>query len=120
MHLKLELVPGEVQSIARAAANMCEKVKAALTGSTAIEVEALVDEFFPAAGPLRGELVKLVEVATASCEKIADADWSGVTARLQRVVADTSLLLHGGKHGISTYIQWVEAVIRDVLDSKTS
>jgi hypothetical protein len=116
MHIELALIPGEVQTLAQQGANLGQEVKAALQSNTAIEVEALVDKFFPEAAGLREELITLVTAATNTCEKIATADWSGVTSRLQRLVADTTSILHGQKHTLSTYIQWVEAVIRDVLD----
>ena len=115
MHLSLELVPTEVQHIAEQLANLGQEVKTALQSNTAIDVEALVDKFVPDAAGLRQQLINLVTIAVNTCQKIV-ADWSGVTARLQRLVADTTSLLHGQKHTLSTYIQWVEAVIRDLLD----
>ena len=117
MHISLELIPTEIQALAAAGGKLGEEIKAALQSNTAIDIEALINKFYPEAGPLEAELVTLVTAATNTCEKISTEDWSGVTARLQRLVADTTALLHGSKHGISTYIQWVEAVIRDLLDN---
>ncbi len=105
-----------MQHLAAGGAHLGEEVKAALQSETAIEAEALVDKFFPVAGNPRIELIALCDAAIKTCQKIAAEDWSGVTARLQRLTTDTTMLLHGKKHDISTYIQWVEAVIRDILD----
>lgn len=119
MKLHLSIIPGKVQHLAAGGAHLGEEIKAALQSSTAVEVEALVDKFFPAAGELKGELISLCDAGIKTCQKIATEDWSGVTARLQRLTTDTTMLLHGKKHTISTYIQWVEAVIRDILDGGT-
>jgi len=119
MKIHLDLIPGFVQHTAAAGAKFGEKIKADLESNTAIEVETLVDQFFPAAAGLRTELIALCQAGVNTCQKIAAEDWSGVTARLQRVVTDTTSLLHGKKHTISTYIQWCEVVIRDILDGGT-
>ncbi len=114
MHIHLDLIPGFVQHTAAKLAHLGEEVKTALTSNTAIEVEALVEKYFPA-HELKTEIVALVDAAVKTCTKIATEDWSGVTARLQRLTADSTAILHGKKHTISTYIQWVEVVIRDIL-----
>lgn len=116
MKIHLSFIPGKVQHAAAGGARLGQELKDALQSNKAIAAEALVDKYFPSAASLRGELISLVDAAAKTCQKIATEDWSGVTARLQRLTTDTTALLHGKKRSISTYIQWVEVVIRDILD----
>lgn len=119
MQIHLSFIPGKVQHFAANFANIGEKIKTALQSNTAIEIDALIDEFIPATAALRPELIALTIAAVNTCTKIATEDWSGVTARLQRLTADASNVWTGNKHNISTLIQWVEVVIRDILDGGT-
>ncbi len=118
MHIEVIAIPGEVKAIAGKLGVLTQAVKTALQSNVAIGATALIDMYYPDAGALRTELIALCEKAITTCQLIQAADWSGVTARLQRLVADSTAILHGKQHGISVYIQWVEVEIRDLLDKQ--
>ena len=120
MKISLELIPGNVQHAAGKIAAMTMHIESLLKSGAAIEASALLAQFYPAAGALQPELVALCEAAVKTCQTIQAEDWSGVTARLQRLVTDSTNVLTGKEHGISKCIIWVETVIRDLLDIQTT
>lgn len=118
MKIDITIIPHEVQTVAGKVAAMTQQIETLLKSNTAMEASALLSQFYPAAGALQPELVALCDAAIKTCQKIQGEDWSGVTARLQRLVADSTHVLTGKEHGISKCIIWVETIIRDLLDSQ--
>lgn len=116
MKFDISLIPGDVQHAAGKFARLTEELKAALQSNAAIVVTDLLAKYYPGIGALESEVVALCDAAIATCQKIQAEDWTGVTARLQRLVADCSHVMTGKEHGISKCISWVEVVIRDILD----
>lgn len=118
MKIDITIIPHEVQTAAGKIAAMSMQIETLLKSNAAMEANALLTQFYPAAGALQPELVQLCDAAIKTCQKIQSEDWSGVTARLQRLVADSTHVLTGNAHGISKCIMWCEVVIRDLLDAK--
>lgn len=116
MHFSLELVPTEVQTIAAKITAITQKIKADLQSNTAIDATAVVDAYYPEVGALRSELISLCDATIKTCTTIQSYDWAGVTARLQRLVTDSTSILHGQKHTLSTYLCWCETVISDIIN----
>jgi hypothetical protein len=119
MKIDITIIPHEVQVAAGKIAAMSMQVETLLKSNTAMEASALLAQFYPAAGAMQPELVALCEAAIKTCQAIQHEDWSGVTARLQRLVADSTHVLTGNAHGISKCIIWCETIIRDLLDTKS-
>jgi len=120
MKIDITLIPHAVQVGAGKLAKISMAIEAALKSNAAIDIEAIINQYYPGAGVLEAELIQLCEAAIKTCQKIQAEDWSGVTARLQRLVSDSTNILTGKEHGISKCISWCEIIIRDLLDSKAA
>lgn len=120
MKIDITLIPHEVQVSAGKVAKMTMAIETALKSNAAIVVADLLNQYYPGAGVLESELIQLCDAAIKTCQKIQAEDWSGVTARLQRLVSDSTNVLTGKEHGISKCISWCEIIIRDLLDSKVN
>ena len=106
MKFDITLIPTEIQTVAEKFAKLTQEVKTALQSNAGIVVEEILSKYYPGIGVLEPEIIALCNTALATCQKIQAEDWTGVTARLQRLVADCSNVMTGNTHGVSKCIAW--------------
>jgi Ribonuclease G/E len=109
--IHIDLIDKDIKHLATEVYNVTATIRKDLENGTVQAVEHYAASIVPEIDPLYHAVLALCDKVLVTCQLIQQADWSGVEARLQRLVSDIVALKHGNKHGIGKYIAWCQVVI---------
>ena len=113
--LHIELVPHDVKVLAEEVTKVTIIIRADLTSGIVKTAEEYASTIVPEIDPLYKAVLALCDTVIKACTAIQSFDWSGVEARLSRLVAEITALKHGNQHGIGKYCTWAQIVIDFII-----